>query len=171
MKIRDYMVKYSISNSDWGYVDCSIKSYIGTLYGLMEFLVNDYYNVKYGSVMRVGYEGQLYESMMNDCRRLYSGVTECFVRKVVVGDSGVDVNSYVKRCMLDPWNRVMPVYNGQVCNMKMYDGDNLYRYDSVYSKGYKVLDYRSSSVSICGVNVTSIEGEAVYCLDGYVYSK
>ena len=59
------------------------------------------------------------------------------------------------------WNRLFVVYRGNA----NFDREKFVG-DSVYNNGYVIKDKRKN-VNICSINVTTVEGVAVYCLDIY----
>lgn len=160
MEIRDYLNKYPVINSDWVYIDNTINvGGIGDLYELIDALNSEYYKKTYKYSFGDPFVEEMNKKVMGECKALYSGVKEYFVRRLCMGDSE-DMN----RSRLDPWHRVLMVYHGEVCNMELYK--NMNNYNSVYNRGYVVKDVRVGGY-ICCVSVTSVEGEGVYCLDIY----
>lgn len=160
----DILGKYPIINSDWVYSNefkyGRVNRGIGYAFGLYDAIgvvVNRYYDERYvGCISGLdSFEQTVYVKDMGECERLYKGVTEYFYREVSVGDS-MDMG----RCGLDMWGRNFYVYRGIVSEGKVVD------VDSVYNNGYVIKDTRKN-VNICSVNVTSVAGVAVYCLDIY----
>jgi len=151
-----------VINSDWVYMDNTINlGGVGNLYELIEALNSEYYDKKYKYSFGDPFMIEVNKKVMCECKVLYGGVNEYFVRRVCMGDSE-DMN----RCRLDPWHRVLMIYHGEVCNMELYRNNNMINYNSVYTKGYVVKDIYGGGY-ICCVSVTSVEGEGVYCLDIY----
>ena len=159
----DILGKYPITNSDWVYSNefkyGRVNRGIGYAFGLydaIEIVVGKYYerNRDNGGILDT-FEKQVYDKDMGECKRLYKWVTEYFYREMNIGDS-MDMG----RCGLDMWNRLFVVYRGIVSEGNVVD------VDSVYNNGYVMRDIRKN-VSICSINVTSVAGVAVYCLDIY----
>ena len=162
----DILSKYRISNSDWVYSNefkyGRVNRGIGYTFGLYDAIgvvVNRYYDERYVDVGISGldsFEQTVYVKDMGECERMYKGVTEYFYREVCVGDS-LDMS----RCGLDMWNRLFVIYRGNA----NFDREAYYP-DSVYNNSYVMRDIRKN-VNICSINVTTVEGVAVYCLDIY----
>ena len=159
----DILDKYPIINNDWVYSNefnyGRVNGGIGYAFGLydaIEIVVGKYYerNRDNGGILDT-FEKQVYAKEMGECKRLYKWVTEYFYREMNIGDS-MDMG----RCGLDMWNRLFVVYRGIVSEGNVVD------VDSVYNNGYVMRDIRKN-VSICSINVTSVAGVAVYCLDIY----
>ena len=162
----DILDKYPIINSDWVYSNefkyGRVNRGIGYAFGLYDAIgvvVSRYYDERYvdvgGISVKDTFEQSVYVKDMEECKRLYKGVTEYFYREVSVGDS-----MEMGRCGLDMWNRLFVVYRGIVSEGKVVSED------SIYNNGYVMRDIRKN-VSICSINVTSVAGVAVYCLDIY----
>ena len=161
----DILGKYPITNSDWVYSNefkyGRVNRGIGYAFGLYDAIgvvVNRYYDERYvGCISGLDtFEQTVYVKDMGECERMYKGVTEYFYREVSVGDS-LDMS----RCGLDMWNRLFVVYRGNANFAREVLSE-----DSVYNHGYVMRDMRKN-VNICSINVTTVEGVAVYCLDIY----
>lgn len=163
----DILGKYPITNSDWVYSNefkyGRVNRGIGYAFGLYDAIgvvVNRYYDERYVDVGGISgldvFEQTVYVKDMGECDRMYKGVTDYFYREVSIGDS-LDMS----RCGLDMWNRLFVVYRGNA----NFDGEKFVG-DSVYNNGYVIKDTRKN-VNICSINVTTVEGVAVYCLDIY----
>ena len=146
---NDILNKYPVTNRDYEYISNSLTLYGMILHEYCRFMGWDTTKV---ALSKLEWDNHFNQTMLN-CNNWYRDVSCYFMRKVV---NRLYSN---ERCLLDPWKRRFIIYNYEVIG----SSDN----GILYSGGY-VIKNQGNDV-ICSVNITSVEGNPIYCLDLYGY--
>lgn len=154
--VDDLVIKYPMTNSEWVFINGRWN-----LYEIIDICVDTYGRNKHGIYRMTLLEKQAYNTRMAVCMR-YKNIDRFFVRRLDISD-----RHNFDKYKLDPWNRQFVVYDDTFTQVW---AQNTELQNKLYFNGYLMEDIKNGQ-AICSLNVTSIEGKPIYCLDAYKFDK